>query len=94
MELAVLKAAVGQVQQEYAISQRRACGLMTMAVSSYRYMAEVLRYCKHPLRRGKLASRFGISHPPISRYCKPLRGILVRTMQINTKSTHGRIVRS
>jgi putative transposase len=37
MELAVLKAAVGQVQQEYAFSQRRACGLMTVAVSSYRY---------------------------------------------------------
>ena len=33
----VLKAAVGQVQQEYAFSERRACGLMTMAVSSYRY---------------------------------------------------------
>ena len=37
MELAVLKAAVGQVRQEYAFSQRRACGLLTMAVSSYRY---------------------------------------------------------
>ena len=37
MELAVLKAAVGQVCQEYAFSQRRACGLLTMAVSSYRY---------------------------------------------------------
>jgi putative transposase len=32
-----LKAAVGQVQQEYAFSERRACGLMTVAVSSYRY---------------------------------------------------------
>src|SRR6202049_4871303 len=37
MELAVLKAAVGQVRQEYAFSQRRACRLMTVAVSSYRY---------------------------------------------------------
>jgi putative transposase len=37
MELAVLKAAVGQVREEYAFSQRRACGLMTLAVSSYRY---------------------------------------------------------
>src|SRR3989304_2374596 len=37
MELAALKAAVGQVRQEYAFSERRACGLMEMAVSSYRY---------------------------------------------------------
>src|SRR5580693_916375 len=37
MELAVLKAAVGQVRQEYAFSQRRACRLLTMSVSSYRY---------------------------------------------------------
>ena len=53
-----------------------------------------LRYCNQPLRRSKLDSRFGISHPPISRYCKLLRGILVRAMQIDTKSTHGQIVRS
>jgi len=32
-----LKAAVGQVRQEYAFSQRRACGVMTLAVSSFRY---------------------------------------------------------
>ena len=32
-----MKAAVGQVQQAYAFSQRRACGLLTLAVSSYRY---------------------------------------------------------
>jgi len=37
MELAALKAAVGQVRQEYPFSERRACGLMTIAVSSYRY---------------------------------------------------------
>ena len=34
-----MKAAVGQVREEYAFSQRRACGLMTMAVSSYRYQS-------------------------------------------------------
>ena len=34
MELAVMKAAVGQVRQEYAFSQRRACRLLTMSVSS------------------------------------------------------------
>src|SRR6266481_1250045 len=39
MELAVLKAAVGQVRQEYAFSQRRACRLLTMPVSSYRYQS-------------------------------------------------------
>jgi putative transposase len=37
MELTVLKAAVGQVREEYAFSERRACVLLTMAVSSYRY---------------------------------------------------------
>jgi putative transposase len=37
MELTVLKAAVEQVRQEYAFSERRACGLLAMAVSSYRY---------------------------------------------------------
>ena len=40
MELAVLKAAVGQVRQEYAFSQRRACHLLTMSVSSYRYQTK------------------------------------------------------
>jgi len=39
MELAVLKAAVGQMCEEYAFSQRRACGLLTVAVSSYRYQS-------------------------------------------------------
>ena len=37
MELVALKAAIEQVQQEYAFSQRRACRLMTMAVTTYRY---------------------------------------------------------
>jgi putative transposase len=40
MELAVMKAAVGQVREEYAFSQRRACRLMTVAVSSYRYQSK------------------------------------------------------
>src|SRR5579864_9221521 len=40
MGLAVMKAAVGQVRQEYAFSQRRACRLLTMPVSSYRYQAK------------------------------------------------------
>ena len=48
---------------EYAFSQRRACGLMTMAVSSYRYQS---RRCDEPLRtrlvelgRGSHASGIG-----------------------------------
>jgi putative transposase len=32
-----LKAAIGQMRTEYAFSERRACGLMEMAVTSYRY---------------------------------------------------------
>jgi HTH-like domain len=37
VELVALKAAVEQVRQEHAFSQRRACGLITPAVSTYRY---------------------------------------------------------
>jgi putative transposase len=42
-----LKAAIGQMRREYAFSERRACGLVMMAVSSYRYRA---RRCDEPLR--------------------------------------------
>src|SRR5580704_4888398 len=42
-----MKAAIGQIGQDYAFSERRACGLMTMAVSSYRYQS---RRCDEPLR--------------------------------------------
>src|SRR5437867_1037285 len=45
--LVALKAAVEQVQEEYAFSQRRACGVMTMAVSSFRYQT---RRWDEPLR--------------------------------------------
>jgi putative transposase len=37
MELVAVKAAIEQVQQEYAFSQRHACGLLMVAVSSVRY---------------------------------------------------------
>ncbi len=37
MELAVLKATVEQVREKYAFSERRACSVMTLPVSSYRY---------------------------------------------------------
>ena len=39
MELVAMKAAVEHVEQEYAFSQRRACGLLMVAVSSVRYQA-------------------------------------------------------
>jgi putative transposase len=56
-----LKAAVEQVRGEYAFSQRRACGLMAMAVSSYRYQSrrndEPLRTRLVELARSK--PRFG-----------------------------------
>jgi putative transposase len=47
VELVALKAAVEQVREEYAFSQRRACGLVTVAVSSYRYQT---RRSDEPLR--------------------------------------------
>jgi hypothetical protein len=47
LELVALKAAVEQVRGEYAFSQRRACGVVTMAVSSYRYQT---RRSDEPLR--------------------------------------------
>jgi putative transposase len=37
VEFVALKAAIGQIRQDYAFSERRACGRMTMAVSSYCY---------------------------------------------------------
>jgi putative transposase len=39
MELVVMKAAVEHVELQYAFSQRRACGLLMVAVSSCRYQA-------------------------------------------------------
>jgi putative transposase len=48
VELVVRKAAVEQVRQEYAFSQRRACGLLSVAVSSHRYQT---RRSDEPLRR-------------------------------------------
>ena len=42
-----MKAAIEQIRQDYAFSERRACGLMVMAVSSYRYQT---RRTDEPLR--------------------------------------------
>ena len=56
-----MKAAVGQVREQYAFSQRRACGVMTVSVSSYRYQSkrsdEALRERLVELAREK--PRFG-----------------------------------
>jgi putative transposase len=40
VELAVLKATVGPMREKYAFSERRACGLMLLAVTTYRYRSQ------------------------------------------------------
>jgi len=40
VELAVLKATVEQVREKYAFSERRACRLMMLAVTTYRYRSQ------------------------------------------------------
>ena len=61
MALAVLKATVEQVREKYAFSERRACRVMTMAVTTYRYRSlrtdEPLRTRLAELAREK--PRFG-----------------------------------
>ena len=61
MELAVLKATVEQVREKYAFSERRACGVVRMAVATYRYRSlrtdEPLRTKLMELAREK--PRFG-----------------------------------
>ena len=61
MELAELRATVEQVREKYAFSERRACRVMRMAVSSYRYQTtrtdEPLRTRLVELARSK--PRFG-----------------------------------
>src|SRR5690242_2012848 len=42
-----MKAAIGQMRSEYAFSERRACGVMLLAVGSYRYRS---RRSDEPLR--------------------------------------------
>jgi putative transposase len=42
-----MKAAIGQMREEYAFSERRACGVMRLAVGSYRYAS---RRSDEPLR--------------------------------------------
>jgi hypothetical protein len=40
VELAVLKATVGPMREKYAFSERRACKLMMLAVTTYRYCSQ------------------------------------------------------
>ena len=47
MELVAVKAAIGQMREEYAFSERRACALMWVAVGTYRYGS---RRSDEPLR--------------------------------------------
>lgn len=47
--LVARKAAIRQMRGEYAFSERRACGLMSVPVSSYRYQPRCL---DEPLRTG------------------------------------------
>jgi putative transposase len=47
VELVALKAAIEQMKKEYAFSERRACGLVMVAVSTYRYET---RRSDEPLR--------------------------------------------
>ena len=58
-----MKAAIGQIQEEYAFSERRACAVMLLAVGTYRYMSqrsdEPLRTRLVKLAREK--PRFGLS---------------------------------
>ena len=51
-----MKAAIGQMRNEYAFSERRACALMSVAVGTYRYLS---RRSDEPLRSElvKLARR-------------------------------------
>ena len=50
LELAALKAAIGQMKQDNAFSERRACRLMMMAVTTYRYRSQ----CRDEPLRTKL----------------------------------------
>ena len=56
-----MKAAIGQIREEYAFSERRACRLLLLAVGSYRYVSrrndEPLRTRLVELARAK--PRFG-----------------------------------
>ena len=62
-----MKAAVGQMREEYAFSRQRACGLLMVAVSSYRYQS---RRSDEPLRNqlvelARCKPRFGYRRPHV-----------------------------
>ena len=76
MELVAWKAAVEQVRGEYAFSQRRACGVMTVAVSSYRYQSrredEPLRTRLVELAREKPRWGYRRLHVLLRRFGEPV----------------------
>lgn len=76
-----MKAAIGQMQAEYAFSQRRACRLVEMAMGTYRYQPqrsdEPLRTRLVELARAK--PRFGY---------RRLHALLRREEQVNHKRVH------
>ena len=73
-----MKAAIGRVRSEYAFSERRACALVTLAVSTYRYRGrrsdESLRARLLELAREK--PRYG---------CPRLHALLQREARVNHK---------
>jgi putative transposase len=76
-----MKAAIGQMEQDYAFSQRRACALVGLAVSSHRYQS---RRSDGPLRERLLAlarekPRFGY---------RRLHALLRRQERVNHKRVH------
>ena len=88
-----MKAAVEQIEAQYAFSQRRACGLVTLAVSSYRYQA---RRSDEPLRTKllKLARekpRFGYRrlHVLLRRLARSLGSISNRIRGQRVRHTRG-----
>lgn len=78
MELVALKAAIGQMREDYAFSERRACRVMMLAVTTYRYRS---RRCDEPLRTRLIA--LAREKP---RYGSPrLHALLQREGQVNHK---------
>ncbi len=61
LELVALKAAIGQMRQDYAFSERRACGVMTMAgrVTATRRGGVMSRYAARLVELAREKPRFG-----------------------------------
>jgi putative transposase len=81
-----MKAAIGQMGIEYAFSERRACGLVMLAVSSYRYQTrrsdEPLRTKLVELAREK--PRFGYRRLQVllGRTAQPISGLVYSALSM------------